>query len=73
MILSGFLKLEAGGKPSTWFPPGGLVEHILKNVARITSMKIMSARDPTQANQIKKYKNNCFSKEKGIIIKTKQK
>ena len=19
--------LEAGGKPSTWFPPGGLVEH----------------------------------------------
>ena len=20
-------KLEAGGKPSTWFPPGGLVEH----------------------------------------------
>ena len=21
------LKLEAGGKPSTWFPPGGLVEH----------------------------------------------
>ena len=21
------LSLEAGGKPSTWFPPGGLVEH----------------------------------------------
>ena len=21
-------KLAAGGKPSTWFPPGGLVEHI---------------------------------------------
>ena len=21
------LELEAGGKPSTWFPPGGLVEH----------------------------------------------
>ena len=21
-------KLEAGGKPSTWFPPGGLVEQI---------------------------------------------
>ena len=21
-------KLEAGGKPSTWFPPEGLVEHI---------------------------------------------
>ena len=21
-------KLEAGGKPSTWFPPGGLVEHL---------------------------------------------
>ena len=21
-------KLEAGGKPSTWFPPGRLVEHI---------------------------------------------
>ena len=20
-------ELEAGGKPSTWFPPGGLVEH----------------------------------------------
>ena len=24
------LELEAGGKPSTWFPPGGLVEHILE-------------------------------------------
>ena len=23
------LKLDAGGKPSTWFPPGGLVEHHL--------------------------------------------
>ena len=23
-------KLEAGGKPSTWFPPGGLVELIIK-------------------------------------------
>ena len=23
-------KLEAGGKPSTWFPPGGLVELITK-------------------------------------------
>ena len=22
-------KLEAGGKPSTWFPPGRLVEHIV--------------------------------------------
>ena len=22
------LKLDAGGKPSTWFPPGRLVEHI---------------------------------------------
>ena len=21
-------KLDAGGKPSTWFPPGTLVEHI---------------------------------------------
>ena len=25
-----FLKLEAGGKPSTWFPPGGLAELITK-------------------------------------------
>ena len=25
-------KLEAGGKPSTWFPPGGLVEHIFCGV-----------------------------------------
>jgi len=23
-----FEKLDAGGKPSTWFPPGRLVEHI---------------------------------------------
>ena len=23
-----FQELEAGGKPSTWFPPGGLVELI---------------------------------------------
>ena len=23
-----FVLLAAGGKPSTWFPPGGLVEHI---------------------------------------------
>ena len=22
-------QLAAGGKPSTWLPPGGLVEHIL--------------------------------------------
>ena len=22
--------LAAGGKPSTWLPPGGLVEHIVK-------------------------------------------
>ena len=28
--LSFFWKLEAGGKPSTWFPPGGLVELITK-------------------------------------------
>ena len=26
--LSKYHKLEAGGKPSTWFPPGGLVELI---------------------------------------------
>ena len=25
---SKYHKLEAGGKPSTWFPPGGLVELI---------------------------------------------
>ena len=24
-------KLAAGGKPSTWLPPGGLVEHIKEN------------------------------------------
>ena len=24
------VRLDAGGKPSTWFPPGGHVEHILK-------------------------------------------
>ena len=23
------VKLDAGGKPSTWFPPGRLVEHII--------------------------------------------
>ena len=28
--MSEFKKLEAGGKPSTWFPPGGLVELIIK-------------------------------------------
>ena len=27
---SHFFSLEAGGKPSTWLPPGGLVEHIVK-------------------------------------------
>ena len=26
--------LKAGGKPSTWFPPGGLVEHALVNQKR---------------------------------------
>jgi hypothetical protein len=25
------IKLEAGGKPSTWLPPGELVEHSSKN------------------------------------------
>ena len=25
-----FCILAAGGKPSTWLPPGGLVEHIVK-------------------------------------------
>ena len=27
----GYLELDAGGKPSTWFPPGRLVEHIYFN------------------------------------------
>ena len=27
--------LEAGGKPSTWFPPGGLVEHIYKRTQKL--------------------------------------
>ena len=25
-----FVQLHTGGKPSTWLPPGGLVEHIVK-------------------------------------------
>jgi hypothetical protein len=28
----GHLKLAAGGKPSTWLPPGGLVEHIFYKI-----------------------------------------
>ena len=27
-------KFRTGGKPSTWFPPGGLVEHIRKKRKR---------------------------------------
>ena len=30
-------KLDAGGKPSTWFPPGGLVEHIFPNEHKNTN------------------------------------
>ena len=38
-------ELEAGGKPSTWFPPGRLVEHIYKiekltQAAKQTRMKM---------------------------------
>ena len=73
-FLDVFFELEAGGKPSTWFPPGGLVEHILKNGASLTCMKIMPARNLTQANQINLYlKNEIFKKTKGNIIKTEQK
>ena len=31
MSRDSFITLEAGGKPSTWFPPEGLVEHICSN------------------------------------------
>ena len=30
------LKLKAGGKPSTWFPPGGLVEQDISTLTKST-------------------------------------
>ena len=48
-------KLEAGGKPSTWFPPGGLVEHerpceekIAKTTATIFSIFDVLRTSPAQ-------------------------
>ena len=32
MPRAGGKELEAGGKPSTWFPPGRLVEHIINKI-----------------------------------------
>ena len=31
-----FLELKAGGKPSTWFPPGGLVEQDISTLTKST-------------------------------------
>ena len=41
--ISSKIQLEAGGKPSTWFPPGRLVEHIFL-------MSPTSLNDPKRKN-----------------------
>ena len=39
-------KLDAGGKPSTWFPPGRLVEHIYLNITYSLTIQILKEFKP---------------------------
>ena len=46
------VKSQAGSKPSTWLPPGGLVEHIKKKQkvrAMISCFNSLSLKDPDSA------------------------
>ena len=51
-------KLGAGGKPSTWFPPGGLVEHLQV----VKCMKILEKACKMSKNVEKPLKNKGKSK-----------
>ena len=53
-------KCKAGGKPSTWLPPGGLVERLQTNKSKQTKPQIIAAND--QNNNAKQTENQTLKK-----------
>ena len=54
-----FDRLEAGGKPSTWFPPEGLVEHCTKEMNK--GQNLWSPVNATHyKNNKENYNNNKY-------------
>ena len=56
-------KFRTGGKPSTWFPPGGLVEHISddQNYHKLKLSLAMTSVAAAAANSAAVLMANCIS------------